>query len=250
MGWKSETSSNTKNLWNLSLHKDDTSPTSAGKERRSIKRHSRGKHVQGTHRDLGIGLRKFQNSFELKPYKFLIRGAKIVSQKHRETRLVHTKKGVKLSREKSGAECGGLSWRYWRSGLERKARVCDDRGKKRSRESIGEVSWLPKVRASLCFSSFLSFFLCFGNRPSSWTGEDDPIPARMDGWMDGVYPFCNKGNFSWMFNFLVDILANGWGKPTASSLSADGVFMASSNFQPSDGDPIVISVLRQLADEP
>ena len=186
MGWKSETSSNTKNLWNLSLHKDDTSPTSAGKERRSIKRHSRGKHVQGTHRDLGIGLRKFQNSFELKPYKFLIRGAKIVSQKHRETRLVHTKKGVKLSREKSGAECGGLSWRYWRSGLERKARVCDDRGKKRSRESIGEVSWLPKVRASLCFSSFLSFFLCFGNRPSSWTGEDDPIPARMDGWMEST----------------------------------------------------------------
>ena len=119
---------------------DDTSPTSAGKERPSIKRHSRGKHVQGTYRDLGIGLRKFQNSIELKAYKFLIPGAKIVSHKHRETRLVHTKEGSKLSREKSGADCGGLSWRYWRSGLEWKARECDGRRKKRSRESRGEQS--------------------------------------------------------------------------------------------------------------
>ena len=40
-----------------------------------------------------------------------------------------------------------------------------------------------------------------------------------------------------------------WGKPTASSLSTDGFFlMAGPNFQPSDGNLTVISILRQLAD--
>ena len=44
---------------------------------------------------------------------------------------------------------------------------------------------------------------------------------------------------------------NGRGKPTASSLSADGFpLMAGPNFQPSDGNPTVISILRQLADGP
>ena len=41
------------------------------------------------------------------------------------------------------------------------------------------------------------------------------------------------------------------GKPTASSLLADGfLLMVGPNFQPSDGNLIVISILRQLADEP
>ena len=41
------------------------------------------------------------------------------------------------------------------------------------------------------------------------------------------------------------------GKPTASSLSTDGFpLMAGPNFQPSDGNPTVISILRQLADGP
>src|ERR1700738_4840283 len=41
------------------------------------------------------------------------------------------------------------------------------------------------------------------------------------------------------------------GEPTASVLSADGFpLMAGPNFQPSDGNPIVISILRQLADGP
>ena len=45
--------------------------------------------------------------------------------------------------------------------------------------------------------------------------------------------------------------SNGRGKPTASSLSADGFpLMAGPNFQPSDGNPTVISILRQLADGP
>jgi hypothetical protein len=40
--------------------------------------------------------------------------------------------------------------------------------------------------------------------------------------------------------------ANGRGKPTASVLSADGFpLMAGPNFQPSDGNPTVISILRQ-----
>jgi hypothetical protein len=44
---------------------------------------------------------------------------------------------------------------------------------------------------------------------------------------------------------------NGRGKPTASSLSADGFpLMAGPNFQPSDGNPTVISILQQLADGP
>ena len=41
----------------------------------------------------------------------------------------------------------------------------------------------------------------------------------------------------------------GRGKPTASSLSIDGFpLMAGLNFQPSDGNPTVISILWQLAD--
>ena len=44
---------------------------------------------------------------------------------------------------------------------------------------------------------------------------------------------------------------NGWGKPTASLLSADGFpLMAGPNFQSSDGNLTVISILRQLADGP
>ena len=40
-------------------------------------------------------------------------------------------------------------------------------------------------------------------------------------------------------------------KPMASSLSTDGFpLMAGPNFQPSDGNPTVISILRQLADGP
>jgi hypothetical protein len=51
----------------------------------------------------------------------------------------------------------------------------------------------------------------------------------------------------WLFLVLV----NGRGKPTASVLSADGFpLMAGPNFQPSDGNPTVISILRQLADGP
>ena len=39
------------------------------------------------------------------------------------------------------------------------------------------------------------------------------------------------------------------GKPTVSSFSANGFsLIAGPNFQPSDGNPIVISILRQLAD--
>ena len=45
--------------------------------------------------------------------------------------------------------------------------------------------------------------------------------------------------------------SNSRGKPTASSLSADGFpLMAGPNFQPSDGNPTIISILRQLADGP
>jgi hypothetical protein len=44
---------------------------------------------------------------------------------------------------------------------------------------------------------------------------------------------------------------NGRGKPTTSSLSADGFpLMAGPNFQPSDGNPTVISIFRQLANGP
>ncbi len=47
------------------------------------------------------------------------------------------------------------------------------------------------------------------------------------------------------------IHSNGRGKPTASVLSADGFpLMAGPNFQPSDGNPTVISILWQLADGP
>ena len=45
--------------------------------------------------------------------------------------------------------------------------------------------------------------------------------------------------------------SNDRGEPTASVLSADGFpLMAGPNFQPSDGNPIVISILQQLADVP
>ena len=41
------------------------------------------------------------------------------------------------------------------------------------------------------------------------------------------------------------------GEPTASVLLADGFpLMAGPNFQPSDGNPTVISILRQLANGP
>ena len=41
------------------------------------------------------------------------------------------------------------------------------------------------------------------------------------------------------------------GEPTASVLSADGFpLMVGPNFQPSDGNPTVFSILRQLADGP
>jgi hypothetical protein len=44
---------------------------------------------------------------------------------------------------------------------------------------------------------------------------------------------------------------NGQGKPTASSLSTDGfLLMADPDFQPSDGNPTVLSILRQLANGP
>jgi hypothetical protein len=52
-------------------------------------------------------------------------------------------------------------------------------------------------------------------------------------------------------NHFLEVGLNGRGKPTASSLLADGFpLMAGPNFQPSDGNPIVISILRQLADGP
>ena len=58
---------------------------------------------------------------------------------------------------------------------------------------------------------------------------------------------------SWVFFPPLLLLArsNDWGKPTASSLSADGFpLTVGPNFQPSDGDATVISILRQLADGP
>jgi hypothetical protein len=52
-------------------------------------------------------------------------------------------------------------------------------------------------------------------------------------------------------NLQVGVRDNGRGKPTASVLSADGFpLMAGPNFQTSDGNPTVISILRQLADGP
>ena len=55
-----------------------------------------------------------------------------------------------------------------------------------------------------------------------------------------------------LFPHLVNIFAyytNDRGEPTASVLLADGFsLMAGPNFQPSDRNPIVISILRQLAD--
>ena len=50
---------------------------------------------------------------------------------------------------------------------------------------------------------------------------------------------------------IMDFGINGQGKPMASSLLADGFpLMAGPNFQPLDGNPTVISILRQLADGP
>ena len=50
---------------------------------------------------------------------------------------------------------------------------------------------------------------------------------------------------------VIVVTANDRGKPTASVLSADGFsLMAGPNFHPSDGNPIIISILRQLADVP
>ena len=47
------------------------------------------------------------------------------------------------------------------------------------------------------------------------------------------------------------VSGNGRGEPTASSLSADGFpLMAGPNFQPTDGNPIVMSIFQQLADGP
>ena len=52
-------------------------------------------------------------------------------------------------------------------------------------------------------------------------------------------------------NIYIGFWTNGRGKPTASSLSANGFpLMAGPNFQPSDGIPTEISILRQLADGP
>ena len=49
----------------------------------------------------------------------------------------------------------------------------------------------------------------------------------------------------------VQIRTNGRGKPTASVLLADEFsLMAGPNFQPSDGNSTVISILQQLADGP
>ena len=59
-----------------------------------------------------------------------------------------------------------------------------------------------------------------------------------------IVPFCSKFQFEAR-------LINGPGKPTASVLSTDGFpLMAGPNFQPSDGNSTVISILRQLADGP
>ena len=49
----------------------------------------------------------------------------------------------------------------------------------------------------------------------------------------------------------MDLSTNGQGKPTASSLSADGFpLMAGLNFQPLDSNSTVISILWQIADGP
>ena len=77
----------------------------------------------------------------------------------------------------------------------------------------------------------------------------------------------STGNYSWIHVLLLQLalskylcwrathlqyiilVSNVRGEPTASVLSADGFpLMAGPNFQPSDGNPIVISILRQLAD--
>ena len=53
----------------------------------------------------------------------------------------------------------------------------------------------------------------------------------------------NTATFGWRGR------CNGRGKPTASSLSADGFsLLAGPNFQPSDGNPTVMSIFRQLDD--
>ena len=48
-----------------------------------------------------------------------------------------------------------------------------------------------------------------------------------------------------------EVRTNDRGEPTASVLSADGYpLLAGPNFQPKDGNPTVISILRQLAGGP
>jgi hypothetical protein len=52
-------------------------------------------------------------------------------------------------------------------------------------------------------------------------------------------------------NEALSLSNNGWAKLTVSSLSSDGFpLMAGPNFQPSDINPTVISILQQLADGP
>jgi hypothetical protein len=60
-----------------------------------------------------------------------------------------------------------------------------------------------------------------------------------------------KNNFEQRICILEDGASNDRGEPTASVISTDGFpLMAGPNLQPSDGNPIVISILRQLADAP
>ena len=73
----------------------------------------------------------------------------------------------------------------------------------------------------------------------------------------GLIEVCWDGLWTLFFGLLqfrghsIWLICNGRGKPTASSLLADGFpLMAGLNFQPSDGNPTVISILRQLADGP
>ena len=62
--------------------------------------------------------------------------------------------------------------------------------------------------------------------------------------MQKIGSFKHKNSLSLSFS-------NGRGKSTASSLSSDGFpLMAGPDFQPSDGNPTAISILRQLADGP
>ena len=61
----------------------------------------------------------------------------------------------------------------------------------------------------------------------------------------------NKWTKNVGFTFCVGDAIKDRGEPTASVISADGFpLMVGPNFQPSDGNPIVISIFRQLADVP